>query len=431
PGNGVDEDCDGADAAVDDGADDLLADRYFGVDMRDRIRRYDVVWIVVDALRADHVGVYGYAQPTTPYLDQFADEALVFTDAYSQSSATMLSIPSMLSGRDPTAATWEYRDDKLALSPIHPSLAETLGALGYRTSMIVTSYIYVRLTGILRGYQEVVDAAERLPKTRGGRRASASTADHALDFLHRHFADAGESGVEPPPYLLTVYFEDPHMPYSERAPGYPAFTGPLAAYDSEIAATDRHIGQILDGLRLSPRWDRTIVVVTADHGEEFKEHGGRAHSRTCYVESVRVPLFVRIPGVPGRRVERTVGLVDVVPTILEFIGAEEGVEVDGQSLLIPAFAPQRAPAERPVYCAVLSQKPSQGHFLRYAIRTREHLLVEEAIEGRFELYDRREDPEELRPVALDGADAKVTFERLWSRLKAAQSGNLGGRLLTR
>ncbi|MEZ4382252.1 MAG: sulfatase [Nannocystaceae bacterium] len=428
PGNGVDENCDGVDAALDEGDGDPLADHYYGVDLRDRVRRYDVVWIVVDALRADHVGAYGYAAPTTPYIDQFAAEALTFTRAYSQSSATMLSIPSMLSGRDPLAATWEYRDDKLALSPIHPTFAELVTGLGYRTSMIVTSYIYVRLQGILRGYAEVVDAAERLPKTRGGRRASASTADHALDFLHRHFADSGAG--EPPPYLLTVYFEDPHMPYSARAPGYPSFDGPLADYDQEIAATDRHIGMILEALRLSPRWDRTIVIITADHGEEFKEHGGRAHSRTCYVESVHVPLLVRIPGVRGRRVERAVGLVDLVPTLLELLGAEAGVEVDGQSLLIPTFAPERAPAERPVFCAVLSQKPSQGHFLRYAVRTAEHLLVEEAIEGRVELYELADDPQEVRPVAREGA-AKETLTRLWRRLKAAQTGNLGGRLLTR
>jgi arylsulfatase A-like enzyme len=426
PGNGVDENCDGVDAAP--GGIEEGLEPYLGLRPPLEVDDYDVVWIIVDALRSDHVSGLGYRQLTTPYLDQFADESLVFTSAYSQSSATMLSIPSMLSGRDPLAATWEVEAGKLALSPTVPTLSERLAARGYRSSMIVTSYIHQRLPGIFRGYDEVVDSALRLPKTPGGRRASASTADAALAFVHRLFPDPEAT---PPPYLLTVYFEDPHMPYSPREPGYTRFKGPHRRYDQEIQATDRHIGSLLDGLRLSPRWDRTIVIITADHGEEFKEHGGRFHARTCYEESVHVPLFVRIPGIAPARIDAPVALVDILPTLVELLGLRRDIAVDGQSLLFPALEPARVSPERPIFCAVLSQKPSQGHFLREAVRSGHDLLVHEVIDGRYELFDRREDPGEHAPRALTDAPAKAVYERLRARLEAARRGNLRQRLLTR
>ena len=426
PGNGVDENCDGVDAAP--GGSEEGLEPYLGLLPPLEAGDYDVVWIIVDALRSDHVSGLGYRQLTTPYLDQFAEESLVFTSAYSQSSATMLSIPSMLSGRDPLAATWEVEAGKLALSPTVPTLSERLGARGYRSSMIVTSYIHQRLPGIFRGYDEVVDSALRLPKTSGGRRASASTADAALAFVHRLFPDPQAT---PPPYLLTVYFEDPHMPYSPRKPGYTNFKGPHRRYDQEIQATDRHIGSLLDGLRLSPRWDRTIVIITADHGEEFKEHGGRFHARTCYEESVHVPLFVRIPGVAPARIGTPVALIDIVPTLVELLGLGPDVAVDGQSLLFPALEPQRVPPARPIFCAVLSQKPSQGHFLREAVRSGHDLLVHEVIDGRYELFDRRDDPGEHASRALTEEPAKALFERLRATLEAARRGNIRQRLLTR
>ncbi len=432
PGNGVDENCDGIDGI--DGIDSEFStgiepqNRFLGVKMADRVRDYDVVWIIVDALRADHVSGLGYERRTTPYLDQFAEEALVFTAAYSQSSATMLSIPSMLSGRSPLTVDWEPELGKLSLSPSVPTLGERLRERGYRSAFIVSVFIKERLPGLLRGFDEIVDASARLPKTRGGRRASASSADSGLAFIHRLFADPLSP---PPPYFLTVYFEDPHRPYSLRAPDFEELKGPYAHYDQEIAATDRHIGFMLESLRLSPRWDQTVVIITADHGEEFLEHGGRYHARTCFEESVHVPLLVRIPGVSARRVDMPVALVDVLPTLVELIGLGREVPLDGQSLLIPAFEPARVPSPRSIYCAILSQKASQGHFLREAVRSGQHLLVKNAIEGSYELYDRAVDPQEKAPLFLGQEPARSVFERLRSDLKSVPRGNLGQRLLTR
>ncbi|HFE45856.1 MAG TPA: hypothetical protein ENJ18_10270 [Nannocystis exedens] len=428
-GNGIDEDCDGLDGGeIRERGEDQIQDHFFGVKMGDRVRDYDVVWIIVDALRADHISGLGYKRPTTPYLDQFAEESLVFTAAYSQSSATMLSIPSMLSGRSPLTVDWEQELGKLSLSPSVPTLGERLRERGYRSAFIVSVFILKRLPGLLRGFDEIVDASSRLPKTRGGRRASASSADAGLAFIHRLFADPSSP---PPPYFLTVYFEDPHRPYSYRAPDFGQFTGPYARYDQEIAATDRHIGFMLESLRLSPRWDQTVVIITADHGEEFLEHGGRYHARTCYEESVHVPLLVRIPGIAPRRVDLPVALVDVLPTLVELIGLDRNVPLDGQSLLIPAFEPSRVPLARSIYCAILSQTASQGHFLREAVRSGTHLLIRDVLEGRDELYDRALDPQEKEPLALDEEPARSVVERLRSDLQAVPRGNLRQRLLTR
>ncbi len=426
-GNGIDEDCDGIDGTeIREGAE--LQDRFLGVKMGDRVREYDVVWIIVDALRADHISGLGYKRPTTPYLDQFAEEALVFTAAYSQSSATMLSIPSMFSGRSPLTVDWQPSLGKLSLSPSVPTLSERLRERGYQSAFVVSIFILERLPGLLRGFDEIIDASSRLPRTRGGRRASASSADAGLAFIHRLFADPSSP---PPPYFLAVYFEDPHRPYSYRAPDFGKFKGPYARYDQEVAATDRHIGFMLESLRLSPRWDQTVVIITADHGEEFLEHGGRYHARTCYEESVHVPLLVRIPGIAARRVDLPVALVDVVPTLVELLGLDREVPLDGQSLLIPAFEPARVPSPRSIYCAILSQTASQGHFLREAVRSGQHLLVSDVLEGNHELYDRAQDPQEKEPLSLREEPAKSVFERLRSDLKAVPRGNLSQRLLTK
>ena len=420
PGNGIDEDCDGKDGSAE--AVGSAGPRYHDGLGRELIRRYNVLWVIIDAVRADHTSVLGYGRRTTPYMEGLAREALLFTRAYSQSSATMLSIPSMLTGRDPGRMTWVEAREKLQPAAEHVTLAERLGGEGYRTGMVATRYFSERLPGLLQGYERVAFAKhDRVEGT-------ASAAMLALSFL--------EDGPEPPgggsPFFLTLYLGAPHYPYVPHEEGYPDFgSSPGAIYDQEIAYSDRYMGMVLDYLRLTPPlWDDTIVVVTADHGEEFGEHGGKEHAHTCYRESVHVPLLVRVPGLPPRRVDTQVALTDIAPTLVELLGVKRPAEgdLDGHSLLLSALAPERLVPERPVFCSVLTQHIAQGIFFRRSVRAGRYMLAQELTGGTEELYDTAADVAEQRPLPA-GSAAEVR-ERLRGELSRTMTGNLASQMIT-
>lgn len=425
PGNHIDEDCDGVDAWPWQRGGPML-ERFHGrLDPR-LIRDYNVVWIIVDAVRANHLSAFGYPKKTSPYLESFADESLVFRQAYSQSSATMLSIPSMLAGRPVGTMMFDRGTNILRARAAGEPLAATLQRHGYRTGFVVDGYVTGRLPGALDGFETVettwVDGNARPWNTR----YAATATTKAIEFLER-------DPTSEQPFFLAVYMADPHAPYVEH-PEVPSFgKGPVARYDNELAYTDRYIGFLVEYLRSKPPvLDDTIIIVAADHGEEFSDHGGSQHAATCHEESVHVPLFVRIPGLPRADVDVRVGLNDIVPTLVELLGLDMPAdELDGQSLLIPAFDPQRVPADRPVYCSVISQKSSQGDFLRHSVRVGRHVLLHDVLDRHVELYDRERDPKERRP--LDPADPKVraTVEELTRTLRAHITGNIEERLLTR
>ena len=425
-GNAIDEDCDGEDGAAVEIGEVARLERYHGRLEPAQIRKYNVLWIIVDAVRADHVSALGYEKRTTPYLEFFAKESLVFRQAYSQSSATMLSIPSMLAGRHVGAVSWEKAHKRLQPDASNDTAAERLKRAGYRTGFIVDGYIEDNLPGMLQGFEYVkstwLDGKVRPWNDRSGAMASA----YALEFLERDPNPARRKK----PFFLAVYMADPHFTYVEH-PEVPSFgRGELARYDNEIAYADRYIGFLIEYLRAKPpALDDTIVIITSDHGEEFKEHGGSQHGRTCHEEVTHVPLFVRIPGIPAAEIDARVGNNDILPTIVELLGLDvPEAELDGQSLLIPALAPQRTPTDRPVYCTVLSQKSSQGNFLRHSIRAGNDVLLQDVFENRIELFDHAADPMDEKP--RDDAGAQAVRERLLGVLKASMTGNIETTLLT-
>ncbi|MBL9104085.1 MAG: sulfatase-like hydrolase/transferase [Myxococcales bacterium] len=426
PGNRVDEDCDGADAWSWSAARAPQVERLHGRLDPALVRDYNVVWIIVDAVRANHLSAYGYPRATSPYLEHLAGESLVFRRAYSQSSATMLSIPSMLAGRPVGTMRFERGDGILrAHSPGEP-LAEVLQRHGYRTGFVVDGYVTNRLPGALAGFETVestwVDGNARPWNTR----YAATAVTKAIEFLER------DSAAEQP-FFLAVYMADPHAPYVEHPEVTPFGKGTVARYDGELAYTDHWIGVLVEYLRAKPPLlDDTIVVVVADHGEEFNDHGGTQHARTCHEESTHVPLLLRVPGLAPGEVELRVGLNDIVPTFVELLGLDLPLDqLDGQSLLIPALAPGRVAPDRPIYCSVLSQRASQGDFLRHAVRVGRHALHQDVLDQRLELYDVLADPREKKPLDLSDPRARATAEHLESVLRGHLTGNIEDRLLTR
>ncbi|HEY6462322.1 MAG TPA: sulfatase, partial [Polyangiaceae bacterium] len=277
---------------------------------------HDVVLVSVDALRADHVGAYGYARPTTPNLDALAREGTLFEDAYCPTPHTSYSITSMMTGK--------YLRPLLALGLGEDSetWAQDLRRYGWRTAAFYPPAVFF------------IDE-ERFPRfeheTLGFEYAKVEFADPALrEQQIAGYLDGAPVGT---PLFLWVHFFEPHEPYVMH-PEHPFAGGRSAdedAYDSEVATADDGIGRVLRLVRA--RRPGAAVIVTADHGEEFGDHGGRYHGTTVYEEQVRVPLVVGGPGVrAGARVETVVQTIDLLPTVLSALGIPRPARVRGRDL---------------------------------------------------------------------------------------------------
>jgi len=334
--------------------------------------RPDVVLVVVDTLRADHVGIYGHALPTTPNLDSLARDGLWFRRAYSQSSWTLPAFGSLLTGlyphrhgagRHPTEVE---RFGRLAHDA--RTLAELLTGAGYRCGAVVNNTFLAPEFGFARGFG--ADYFYRGADERDVRSAEDTVAA-GLAWL-----DAGKS-----PAFLLLHFMEPHLDYDPAPSVRGTFTGPGPApvalpwttdewldsfepdrsladdeqldyierlYDEEILAADRGLGRLLDGLTARGRFERTLLVVTSDHGEEFFDHGSFEHGHTLFSELIRVPLVVRAPGIPlelrGRPQDVLVQHVDVFQTVLRAAGVAAPESTVGEDLFALVARGAEAPA---------------------------------------------------------------------------------------
>jgi arylsulfatase A-like enzyme len=412
-GNGIDEDCSGADATL----EATREVRTFSKTLTpDRIEKYNVVWIVADALRVDHMSVYGARRKTTPYLERFATEAVVFDRAYVQAVTTHVSLPSMFVGKDARNIQWAYGNDetRVQLGKGERTLADRLRVKGYRTGAVAVDYVQ-GLAEVLRGFEHRYEYTER--------EGAPRTNQLALRFLAPHLGEAPSKQ----PFFLLVYYVDTHQPYFQRNLGEPVFgKWKPDRYDSQIALVDRYAGMLLDQLGGNPQLnENTIVIFGSDHGEEFRERGKSGHGSHCHEEVMHVPLLVRIPGVQPQRSDALVALTDVVPTILELTGNDQPTDdLDGQSLLMPLTHPSATSPDRGVTCVALKQGGvTEPGYYREALRTRDRLLLNHRMAQRVELFDTSSDPAETHDRASDASyrDALPDIQR---RLRESESGNL-------
>ena len=316
--------------------------------------RPNLVLYVVDTLRADHLGCYGYGRPTSPRLDEFARESVRFAEARAQSSWTKPAMATILTGLHPVTHGAERRNQGIASEA--RTLAERLSAAGYDTAMFTTNPTVVEKFGFGRGF----DRFEYVHQLQGRKRRSVDSAA-----MHRAAAAWLDGRAAPErPFFLVVHTLDPHDPYrpqepyrSRFAPGVDVaaaccFRGErlealsaeqavirrrdsLALYDGEIAQNDASFGRLVDDLRARGLLDRSAVVFTSDHGEEFHEHGGWRHAESLFEEVLRVPLVVRLPGggSAGATVADPADQIDIAPTLLDLAGVAAPPELPGASLL--------------------------------------------------------------------------------------------------
>jgi arylsulfatase A-like enzyme len=403
-------------------------------EMAEGTPRPDVVLVTLDTTRADHLGCYGYSRNVTPELDRFALEAVLYRAAWSTASWTLPAHASILTGKHPSShgAHVNSASGDLSLANAVPdqrfadlkvnrlgeqavTLAELLDAAGYETAAIVGGPWLAPVFGLLQGYA----LADAEVSTLAGRAADQLT-DRAIAWIR---------GVprERPLHLLLNYFE-PHWPY-EPPPGYDDLPGAqspievsaaevndgatldeaqrrayLARYDGEIRFMDHHFGRLVDALREAGRFDGALIVVTADHGESFGEHGLMSHGPWLYEEILRVPLLIHFPGGrgAGTAVDAPVSLVDLLPLIAEAIGVPVPPGVEG----VP-------PGRREL---VLAESSRDAHWVRAhgarfdqelaaGIRWPWKLIVSDR--GAQELFRLDEDPGELLDRAGEAAAADL------------------------
>jgi len=399
-------------------------------------KRPNVLLLVMDTVRADRCSFEGYARPTTPRLDAFAKDAVVFKDAWAPAGWTAPSHASLFTGLRPEHHG--VMDAVRMFLPEHiPTIATMFRAAGWRTGCFSNNEYISPEYGLAQGFETAVplfhDQGKRpypwAPET------------------HRRALDWALSAVaEKKPFFLFVNDMEAHIPYTPpaeaakrflpadaaedevaaaRAFSFPSSIGVLLdavkaparrtalmsdLYDAEIATLDDAVGALLDGLKTRGLLDDTIVVVCADHGENIGEHGMIGHFQSLHRTTLHVPLLVRFPGKfdGGRAVTDLVRLEDVPPTLLELCGLPVPADFDGASLLhgLPgriARANQgeqsgKIPDIRKYYP---DRDPSRfTRSFESVYDGRRHLVQDSA--GGEEFYDVAEDPGETKNLSKDG-----------------------------
>lgn len=273
----------------------------------------DLVLITIDALRADHLGAYGYERPTSPNLDRLAQEGVVFERAYTSTPHTSYAVVSLMTGK--------YMRPLLLQGAGSDSdtWASLLRRYGYRTAGFYPPAVFFIDTPRFEPFQRSTLGFEYVKVEFAEGKARVR---QVSDYL---------AGLKPEQRVFTwVHLFSPHEPYVAH-PEHAFGERDLDRYDSEIAAADATVGELVQLFRA--RRPNTVFIVTADHGEEFGEHGGRYHGTTVYEEQLRVPLIFSAPEllVP-RRVSEVVSNIDVLPTVLGGLAIPRPPRLRGRDL---------------------------------------------------------------------------------------------------
>ncbi len=333
------------------------------------LRGRDFLLITIDALRADHVGAYGYQRPTTPNIDRLAKEAALFTAAYTATPHTSYAVTSLMTGKHmrPLLLQGAGADSD--------TWATMLRTYGYRTAAFFPPAVFFIDTERFAPFQKNQLGFEYA-------KVEFAEGEHRVAQVRDYLAQ------EPPqlPLFMWVHLFSPHEPYVAH-PEHPFGERDIDRYDSEIAEADATLGRVIDAFRQAR--PRGVVLVTADHGEEFGDHGGRYHGTSVYEEQLRVPLLIAAPGsVPSGHIAEVVQTIDLLPTVLGALDIPIPPRVRGRDL---GALLARARAEEPGFA--YGETDEQNLLARGSQR----LICARRI-GACQLFDLHEDPAETRDV---------------------------------
>lgn len=312
-------------------------------------KRPSILLIIIDTLRADHLSCYGYERNTSPAIDSIAHSGVMCENVYAQSSWTLPATASIMTGLTPRTHGINMNvptGSVYGFDPATPTMAMMFNSAGYRTAGFFNVDLLSEDFGFHRGF-DTYSCREN------GNGMAGVTVEEAVEWLETTVLGSND------PFFLTIHLFDVHDPYDPPSPwdtfysedgaegGIEWLFTPEGAvadisqcsqmtdmYDAEIAWVDDRLGYLFGKLRNMGLAESTIIVVTADHGEEFLEHGYVGHGRTFYQETVWVPLILSGPGVPEEElITSATGQYDILPTVLKLCGIEIPEGVEGYSIL--------------------------------------------------------------------------------------------------
>lgn len=382
-------------------------------------QRPDIILITVDTLRADHLGCYGYPKNTSPNIDQFASESMLFENCLSHASNTRLSFASIFTGFLPHE-TRITENHELPLSRRVKTLAEILKHKGYKTAAVVSNYILRKGYGWEQGFEIYDDTMDDFEQVRNSaERTAEHTTNRAIELL-------GEPRKSP--LFLWVHYQDPHGPYTppkpfdglfadpDQKPRYvplnPSLTGRsgipsyqklgasrnlhhyVAQYDGEIRYHDEQFKRLIDKLKETGLYDKAMIMFSSDHGEGLGEHDYYfAHSEYLYSSLTHIPLIVRFGDqLSGRRAD-FVQHLDIVPTIYSVLGIKGDRHLRGGDLRQPQ------PANKEIFAEMVLPRGWGGIETQYSIVTDGHKLIYSPAGTRSELFDLGADPKEKNDLS--------------------------------
>jgi len=407
----------------------LLCMFSFCVSCSKKAPRQSVLFITIDTLRADHLGCYGYPRETSPSIDAFAENSIVFDNCISQATSTLPSHTSIFTSLYPPAHGVIH--NIAGLSEDVPSLVKVFRDNGYSTGAVVSNVVLASRFGLNQGFQtydETLDSHELNRRKFRERRADSAT-DAAIKWLQ------GKKGKE---FFLWVHYVDPHGAYypppeyremfvgdewfveGEELPISPENIAPksipkyqelfgegnpsyyISQYDGEVRFTDDHVGRLLAFLEEAGYAPNTIVVITADHGESFTERDLYfTHTFRAYDEQAVLPLIVRLPDLAiKKRVVAQVRAIDIMPTLLDALGLENPYPVHGQSLMDLITADAEPPADHAITYSDHGMEVFDSVVgAQKSIRTSRWKFIRNSRDGSFELYNLERDPFEKNNLA--------------------------------
>jgi len=375
-----------------------------------------VILISIDTLRADHLSAYGYRAIQTPNLDAFADRGTLFVHADSQIPLTLPSHTSLFTSTYPFQDRIEENAERIPPGAV--TLASVLRSHGYKTAGFVASVFLEREMGLDQGFDSYdspfqFEAFSPLSGSMffGGASHDAYGARDRRDgALVVHAAMDWLAANREQPVFVFLHLYDLHKPYK------------LASYDAEVRYTDQVLGTFRKALMAGGWWDRALVVLLSDHGESLGEHGEASHGYFIYQSTLAVPLIFHWPDGArplGPRVEQGAGLVDVAPTVLDFLQLPAPGSFDGASLL--------KRVEHPIYAESIHAHDSFGWAPLRSLRVGDFKYIEVP---KPELYNLRDDPgERVNLAAKNAAEAQRLRGELGKMLtryatKVAPPGNI-------
>jgi arylsulfatase A-like enzyme len=389
---------------------------------------WDVLFVSLDTLRADHVGSYGHSRPTSPRLDALAADGVRFAVAVAQAPWTRPSHRSMFNGLYPASHG----------GLTSPMLAALLWRAGYRTTAITgggqvdPSFGFDEGIESYRMYQWVDAVEDVVAALLEGRGRKQFLFLHTYRIHDKYSGDAFTAGLPAGRIGASFGKHDWYALGKELTEEEKVYVEAL--YDGGIVVTDRALGELLDRMEASGLLDRTIVVVTSDHGEQFWEHGTWRHGQAVYDHQILVPLVVRLPpplarrlGVaPGTVIEDQVQLVDLYPTLLELLGLPLEHRVQGRSVVPLLTGAGLPPAD------ALSENTNVRDFERKSLRSERFKFIKSIprqsararglVEPRYALFDLRRDPEEYKNEAERHPELVALLEQRLQLLHAGLDG---------